>query len=174
MKERGFSLIEMLIVLALVGLIVGIAVPLGLAVVRSSRAESQIQSIYANLAEARQRAVQNSVTYLIQVTDKSVLVFADTSKDGVADAGEEVSALSVDWSPPGSPFKYDLAGTVGVVAIGGTATTFQISRRGIIDRSVKMRLSSSGNTQDARLNCIEIGYTRIGIGKYVGSTCTIQ
>lgn len=174
-------MVEMLVVIGLLALIVAIAVPLGLKVIQSSRAEYQMQSLYSNLVESRQRAVQNGFTYIVQVTKRSVDVYQDTNGNGLVDSGDpKVTVLSADW-PKLTPFKYELAGNVAGTAIKTTVdptTTFLMSRKGFATKAVTVYAALSGTTtvQDARLNCININYTRIGIGKYDTSsnTCKIQ
>lgn len=175
MKSDGFSLVELMVVLAFLGVILLIATPLTLENIRRARAENEIQTLYSNIAEARQRSVQRSVNYLIQVSEATVNIYEDQNNDGAADAAEKVDQLSTQ-----AELNYKLQGTVGSGAIDTTAKLATASRNGIIQPNVLMYLDKAGpgqaaqGLQEGRHNCISIDFTRVSVGKYNGTTCQVE
>ena len=175
MRSDGFTLIELLVILAFLGVILLIATPLTLENIRRARAENQIQTIYSNVAEARQRALQRSINYLIQVKSDSVYVYEDRNRNNTADTGEKVDVLSADGLP------YKLVGTVGSSTIGTTARTATANPRGYVQPTVSMYVdkaspgaSTTEGPQEGPHNCILIDFTRVSIGKYNGTSCQVQ
>lgn len=166
MREEGFTLIELLIVLAFLGIIMLIATPLTLENIRRARAENQIQTLYSNIAEARQRSLQRNLNYLIQVTDQAVNVFEDQDEDATADANEKITNLSLNLS---GALTYKLIGTVGAGVIDGTAKIATANRKGYIQPTIGIHID-----QESRHNCIEADFTRVTIGKYNGTICQFQ
>lgn len=177
MRQDGYSIIELLIILAFLGVILVIATPLTLENVRRAKVENEAQTLYSNIAEARQRAVQRSINYILQIEQDKMEIFEDRNNDNVADATEKIDALC---SPSGLPYK--LQGTVGTTAISTTVLTATSNKKGFIQPSMLIFLDQSapgasavkGVAQEGRHNCLTVDFTRVSLGKYNGSTCQVQ
>ena len=113
-RSAGFSLIELLTVLVILGLVAGLGLPSFLDVIARNRVVSQHNEILAGLSYARAEAIRRNVPVALcaanaaqtacQVAwDRNWLVWQDTDADGVVDAGEDV------------------------LQVGGTAQTEQLS-----------------------------------------------
>lgn len=176
MKSDGFSLIELLIILAFLGVILLIATPLTLENIRRARAENEAQTLFSNIAEARQRAVQRNLNYILQIKKDGVTIFEDLNNNGTAETNEKVNLLST------GTLTYMLQGSVGGTPIGASTLTATSSRKGFIqpntliflDQASATGASPKGVTQEGRHNCITVDFTRVSIGKYNGSTCQVQ
>lgn len=184
MNEKGLTLVETLVVIALIAIILSFTVPFTLDMIRRSRAETEIRNLYGNLTEARQRAVERSLPYLVLVTGSaattdgvgsSVEIYEDQDEDGTADAGEKIDNLS--WAPTaaGRTPAYSLNVKVGGSLVA--SQTITISTRGMMtpDANIFMvaRARDAG-VSDAVVNCFALSITRIGLGKYDGTNCQIQ
>lgn len=175
MNEKGLTIVETLVVMVLIGIILSFTVPFTLGMIRKARAETQIRNLYGNLTEARQRSVERSLPYVVQVTGtagdtdgvgSAITVFEDKDSDG-PDASEKVDILS--WAPTAAMRTpaYSLAGTVGGVSIA-TVQEIDISTRGIMtpDATIYLNPRSGDNgVSEAVVNCVNISITRVGLGK---------
>lgn len=109
-RSRGFTLIELMITLMVVGVLVGVAVPSFQALMTRNRLVAEINELVGTLQFARSEAVKRgqdvvvckSATGLTCTTsgnwEQGWMVFVDVDGDGAYDSGEEiinvVSALS--------------------------------------------------------------------------------
>lgn len=178
MRTDGYSLIELLVILAFVGIILLIATPLTLENIRRARAENEAQTIYSNIAEARQRALQRNLNYILQIKQDSVNIFEDRNNNNTAENSERVDLLSTGSL---GKLSYLLQGNVGGTAIGASAVTATSSRKGFIQPNTLIYLDQQTDLtgpakgiQEGRHNCISIDFTRVSIGKYNGTTCQVQ
>ena len=87
--EKGFTFIELIVVIALAGIIFAIAVPYFGAVMRRGRVTSEARQILVPLLKARLEAIKRGNNVLVEIsTDSSktsyqtALVFLDTSSSG--------------------------------------------------------------------------------------------
>ena len=101
--EEGFTFIELIVVIALVGIVFAIAVPYFGAVMRRGRVTAEARQILVPLLKARLEAIKRGNNVLVEIsTDSSktsyqtALVFVDTSNSGanknVYDGGDTLIA----------------------------------------------------------------------------------
>jgi type IV fimbrial biogenesis protein FimT len=189
MNQKGLTLVETLVVMALIAIILSFTVPFTLHMIRKSRAETEIRNLYGNLTEARQRALERSLPYVVQVTGSAantngvgsaIEIFEDRNLNGVLDTTplptENVANLG--WAPiEGSHTPaYSLDGTVGTDDLT-SVREITISTRGIMTPDAKIFMiarAGDDGVSDAAVNCIAVSITRIGLGKYDGTNCQIQ
>lgn len=96
--RRGFSLVEMLFVLALIGLLISIVAPMfnpG-----RWRADSAVQEVMVGLNAAQRLAVlrQHDVIVTFQVDQHRLQVHRDADNDGTIDAGEDTRVIELPES----------------------------------------------------------------------------
>lgn len=104
---RGFSLVELLIVVTLIGVLVGLSVPrFPLAAIR---ADAGVRTLRAALQLAQRSAVtrQSNVVVGVDPSGSRLFVHEDADRDGAVDSGERVRAFPLEESarlavPPGS------------------------------------------------------------------------
>lgn len=102
-SEKGFTLIEMIMVLAVAGILLGIAAPSFTSVIQSNRLATQTNDLVTSLNLARSEAITRGqiVTVCRSLSgtgcnaaagnwEDGWLVFSDPDGDGVVDAGETV------------------------------------------------------------------------------------
>lgn len=93
-KQRGFTLIELMVILAIFGIVVGFGVPQISRIIQNNRIVSSLNSLSAHLSYARSEAVKRSsnVSVVPQDNQNWLLgwqVFTDPNADGLLDAGEQ-------------------------------------------------------------------------------------
>jgi len=106
-RRAGFTVVELLIVLVLVGLLISIAAP----VINPGRwrADSAVQELMIGLNAAQRLAVlrQHDVVVTFQVDERRIAVHRDADNDGTLDTGEDTRTIelpeTVGFSRGGAP-----------------------------------------------------------------------
>jgi type IV fimbrial biogenesis protein FimT len=101
-KQTGFTLIELMVTIAVLGILLSIAIPSFQNMMFSNRITAQANQVITALNYARSEAVKRAATATVCSTNGGVacagstnwttgwMVFADTDGDGTVDGGEAV------------------------------------------------------------------------------------
>ncbi|TVZ40122.1 type IV fimbrial biogenesis protein FimT [Alteromonadaceae bacterium 2753L.S.0a.02] len=101
-SQTGFTIIELMMVLFVVGILVGIASPSMQVMIERNRTEAQLNAIYSTLLTARSEAIsRNQPAVICKSADRSActtsgnweqgwLLYIDADDDGTFDASEEL------------------------------------------------------------------------------------
>lgn len=166
----GFSLIEMMVIIVLIGIIMSIAVPAGRDFIVQSRLTSQANTLVSDILYSRNEAASRGVNIVICPSansttcstndadwSKNRYIFIDTNGDGDQDAGEKSLKFSampaqMTLTPQGftdlTQIRFNNSG--GLVPLG-TSGSFKLCNTGasvgrIIDVGINGRPSSSRTT----------------------------
>lgn len=154
--DGGFSLIEMLVVLALIGIVTMLAAPSFNSAFLSNRLAAYANSFVASAQLARSEAIKrNRPVHVCRSADGAAcaasgtwqqgwIVWSDDNSNGTLDAGEAVvqiqQAISVDYQLNSSAGGYDLA--FQPVGGGSSAATLKLCRAspnpGAQERQIKI------------------------------------
>jgi Tfp pilus assembly protein FimT len=130
-RLRGFSLIELLIVLFVVMVVAGLAVPNVLLAVSNVRLRASAGDLAGLMQQARIMAAKNNATYKILYTTLNAarIAYIDVNGNGSFDTGEpmmQFSGTTVPASGPpsgnGQPSVYVLSGDTGTGSYDNTNT----------------------------------------------------
>ena len=106
-RTAGFSLVELAITVFVLGIVLGISIPMFTGVVNGNRLTANANELVAAIQSARAEAIrQNMRTSLCESDDGATcagtspwqgwIVFADANGNGIADAGEVVRAGTIE------------------------------------------------------------------------------
>lgn len=162
MNNKGLTLIELIIVIAVIGILVVALAFSFQGWVRGYNVESQIKTLHVDLMNMRARAMQRNRMHFIDVTATQYTVYEDTDPapdgDGIPDTGTdtEVSQTILDTR---YPVRFLNAGT-------------EFDNNGLADNDNTI-CSNAATDPEADYDCINISATRINMGKLAnyGGTC---
>ncbi len=149
--RRGFTMVEMMVVIAIIGILAAVVADSYLSWSRRYRVENSVKELYATLMDARARAMQKKRAHFVTFTATEYRVYEDTSPAPDGNRSLEATADNlVLRGTPAEPIQTFPGGLMfdidGVVSIDG----------GIIRISSPLR---------ADYDCIALRRTRIKMGQ---------
>ena len=156
-RSAGFTLLEIMIVIAIVGIVVLIASSNFREMMEKYRVEDETKQMFADLMDARGRAMQRNRVFFVQITTYGYKTFEDTypAPDGnnILEEGSDTQVASVT-------VKHQVATTGGL-------SYFRFNRNGIASMTGSIRFSPPAR---ADYDCITVNETRIKMGQYNATT----
>lgn len=161
MNNRGFTLTELMVAIVIISILIGVAGYSMRGRMMGYRIENQVKGMYADLMNARARAMQQNRNHFIQVTAANYQIFEDTNEDGIFNAGDNPL-----W-PAAKPLEYAPSWT----------NTIIMDTKGLVSNNVTplgatIIFSIGNNVTD--YDCIVLSTTRINIGKMEGVDCVVK
>jgi prepilin-type N-terminal cleavage/methylation domain-containing protein len=168
MDSRGFSLLELLTVIAIISILLGVATIYGRQWMDKYNAESQMRTLHTELMATRARAMEKNRIHFIVLNDTGVYqVVEDTNDSGgnKPDAGDKILETDI--------LKY-LPKTSSTMT--GYPVTFIMDARGLISSSAGELVNAVSIPFDTKTampayDCLQLYATRINIGRMNGKNC---
>ena len=182
--RKGYSLLEIMIVVGIVALLAAIAVNTFMGTADKHRVENETKEMFANLMDARARALQRSRVSFVRVMSTGYELYEDTypapDGNGVLETTLDRFALGKTAESEmaqgrGFPIRF-ITNLPGASAGPGSSQIFQFDRGGVasINGNGYIRLVSDGAARGRHdYDCIVIGPTRVKMGLFnvAGGTC---
>lgn len=166
MKRNGFSLIELLVVMIIVGILATLGTVSFRGWVRKYDLESQVKETYTDLMNARLKAMHQNTNHLITLSANQIRGFTDTDGDGTGDEalciwnrnrGDPVDATC----PNDKSLSYK---NLAFPATWSGTNTLNFNARGLSTTNNTICFFSTHNPSH---DCIVVSSTRIRMGKIV-------
>jgi prepilin-type N-terminal cleavage/methylation domain-containing protein len=172
-NNRGFSILELLVVMVIISVLLGIAAISGSTWLNQYRVESQTKQLYTDLMNARVQAMQKNRTFFVVMAATQYTIYEDTNPgpdgDGVLQPVNDTRILQTNLNA-------NYALTIPAVV---AANSINFDPKGV----AYVTPGSPSNLPQtiyvtARFNaandCILIEPIRITMGAWNGAICAIQ
>ncbi len=160
-NASGISLVEMVTVLAIIGILVGIAFVSWKPIVDKYNAESQIRKMQADILQARVKAMERNKSEFIALNTGSYQIVEDTNENGAVDASP------ADLWQPLKTIKYPISAGTGTVIIDSRGLFS--TPTSTLGSSISIQFNTGQGSPE--YDCIQILATRINVGKMNGVNC---
>jgi len=150
----GFTLVEILIVIVIVGIVAVIAASNFRGMMEKYRVEGETKQMFADLMDARGRAMQRNRAFFVQIGPNGYSTFEDSSPAPDGNGSLDNSADTLTTSATVSHT---------ITTAPGGLSNFGFNRNGIADATGFIRFSS---TVLPDYDCITVNATRIKMGQY--------
>lgn len=143
-RLRGFTLVELMVALAVLAILLAIGVPSFRQLIETNRAASQVNELIGALHTARSEAVRRNAVHRFCTNDTDWIIRTPTSnaaiRQGRLQANTSVSQTCIDFRPDGLPYSC----TCGNNAVGANLVTAgQITvTAGAQNRHIRVRTGS--------------------------------
>jgi len=167
--RRGFTLVEVLSVIFIVGLLMGIAAVNYQSMQKRYTEEKQVKQLYADLLNTRIRAMQHGRDHFVLLANNTTMysIYEDTSPSPDGD-GFFSSATDSLLSTQSIISAHTL-----IISVP-TLTIVQFNNKGILSAStptVSVRINPSVGEE---YDCVVIDEIKTGMGKMNGANCIVK
>jgi prepilin-type N-terminal cleavage/methylation domain-containing protein len=155
----GFTLVEIMIAIAVLGILVVLAVGNFEGLNEKYRVEGEAKQLYADIMDARGRAMQRNRWFFVRITPTGYRTYEDRPLPD----GDGVFDNTADALVTGVTVRHAIT-----TVLSGGGSDIKFNRNGIANDNGTISFAS---TAQPDYDCITIQPTRIKMGQYVGGIC---
>jgi prepilin-type N-terminal cleavage/methylation domain-containing protein len=168
MKKDGFSLIELLVVVIILGIVASLGTVSFTGWIRKHDLESQVKEMYTDLMNARLTAMHQNKAHFISLSANQITASEDTDGDGTGDGPlcmwERKRDDPADASCPGNASLSFKNLKFPAVWSDISTTTLEFNPRGLYNTPIAKTICVF-STYNPSYDCIIVSQTRISMGK---------
>ncbi|HOV90595.1 MAG TPA: GspH/FimT family pseudopilin [Syntrophorhabdaceae bacterium] len=158
-RDKGFSLIELMVVVIIVGILAGISVFGYRNFVMKNEINNQTRAIYSDLIKLRLMAMRSNRMTFMELTSNDYIGYVDTNENEVLDTGTDAVVLRAQKNPD-VLFTSHGQFVHPITASGGGFISF--NARGYSNTTTTVCIYSKVNPT---YDCIKVSRTKINMGK---------
>ena len=166
MKNNGYSIIELIVVIGILSILLAIATFSGHEWLERYRVEGQTKELYADLMNARVSALQRNRVFFVTLAANQYTVYEDTSPspdgNGTLETGAGQDRLVMQKA-----VRYALSSNIDIAT---TRVAFSATGLASPNNTTIWFTATSNPASD----CIVLATTRILMGKMNGTVCALQ
>ena len=165
MDSRGFSLLELLTVIAIISILLAIGTASGRQWLDKYHVESQMRTLHTDLMATRARAMEKNRIHFVVLDTGVYQIIEDKNDSGDYDAGDNIlETKTINYPPKTSS------------TITGYPVTLIMDARGLISTNTNSLISAASIPFDTRdtapeYDCLQLYATRINIGRWDEKNC---
>lgn len=162
MKSRGFALTELVVILAIMGILMTIATINYNNWSRKYAIEAQVKELHSDITSVRLRAIATKLTHRVTLNPNTLSI------SFLNDAG-------VQTTLPGYPknLKYPIVQFSSGALSAFSNTDVDFNERGYLS-DLGLTIAVGIGLGDAALNCLAIHTARVNMGRINGNSCDLQ
>lgn len=177
-NSKGFNIVELLIVIAIMGLLAATAAPGLTNLARKNRIENFTRRIYSDLMNTRVMAMDRNMMHFVNFGANQYTIYADTNENQTLNTSADTQVLSRS-GPDLKPFTFSSGAAVRETITQDLGGTVEFNARGFAKGSgaASGAICVGHTTLKARssLNCIVVNATRIRMGRIdYNETCSVD
>jgi len=165
MRNKGFSLLELMVIIAIIAVLMAIAMPQLSKYYKQYKVEDEINTLYGQLMNQRFKSMNSGVPHGVRFDSQNQYTLFEFND---ANYNLKFDGTSEEKNPSTISVSYPLTGVSSIpVVIFNREGMAKTATWGLSNLTIRIDFS-------ARYNCIVISSSRIKLGVWDGSNCKVK